>query len=66
MTGTVHAVVTVTIEVRVRPSSPGETLGDLERVAVKEAEGILRNKLPDDFRIVDKPVFSHAIVRRTK
>ncbi|AGH31497.1 hypothetical protein LOKG_00061 [Loktanella phage pCB2051-A] len=62
-TTTVYAVVKVTIEIPVRASSPNETLLELQRVAVKEAEGILRNRLPEEFRIADTPQFSHATVR---
>lgn len=64
-TTSVNAVCTVSLEIFVRSSSPKETLEELQRVALREAEGILRNKLPDDFRVVGKPVFSHAIVRTT-
>lgn len=62
-TTTVYAVVKATIEIPVRGSSPEETLQELQRVSVKEAEGILRNRLPNDFRIVGNPEFSHATVR---
>ena len=65
-TTTVHAVMTVTIEIPVRASEPSETLAELERVSITEAEGILRNRLPPDFRVIGKPEFSHATVRRTK
>lgn len=63
---TVHAVMTVTIEIPVRASSPKETLEELERVSIREAADILRNKLPPDFRVIGSPVFSHATVRRDK
>lgn len=63
---TVHAVMTVMIEIPVRSSSPKETLEELERVAVKEAENILRNSLPTNFRVIGTPQFSHATVRRDK
>lgn len=66
MTTTVHAVMTVNIEIPVRASSPKETLEELERVSLREAEGILRNKLPPDFRVIGKPVFSYATVRSSK
>ena len=65
-TSTVHAVMTVTIEIPVRASSPKETLEELERVSVKEAEGILRNKLPPEFRVIGTPKFEYATVRRCK
>lgn len=63
---TVHAVMTVTIEIFVRASQPSETLAELERVSIKEAEGILRNQLPKEFRVIGKPEFSYATVRRSK
>ena len=63
---TVFAVMAVTIEIPVRASSPKETLEELERVSIREAEGILRNTLPENFRVVGAPVFSHAIVKRDK
>ena len=66
MTSTVHAVMTVTIEIFVRASSPKETLEELERVSIKEAESILRSKLPGDFRVIGKPAFSYATIRSSK
>lgn len=63
MSSTVHAVLKVTIEIPVRGSSPKETLEELERVSIKEAEGILRDRLPSDFRVIGQPKFSHATVR---
>ena len=63
---TVYAVMTATIEIPVRSSSPKETLEELERVSIREAEGILRNNLSEKFRLVGTPVISHAVVRRDK
>lgn len=60
---TVYAVVTATIEIPVRGSSPKETLEELQRISVKEAESILRKHLSPNFRVVGKPEFSHAMVR---
>jgi hypothetical protein len=62
---TVYAVMKVTIEIPVRPSQVGETIEELYRVSKLEAEGILRNKLPDNFRIAGDVVFSHAVVKVT-
>lgn len=63
---TVHAVMTVMIEIPVRASSGGETLDQLEDVSRKEAERILLNKMPQEFRIIGKPQFSYATVRANK
>lgn len=63
---TVHAVMRVTIEVPVRASSSEETLQQMHDMSKKEAEGALRNRLPDDFRVVGPIEFSHATVRVTK
>jgi len=60
---TVYAVVKVTIEIPVRSSSPKESMEELHDVSLREAEEILKSKLTDDFRIVGKPSFSHAIVK---
>ena len=65
MSRTVHAVMKVTIEIPVRASSPNETLAQLEEVSRKEAERILSNKLPPDFRVLGKPEFAYATVRST-
>jgi len=62
-TTSVYAVMKATIEIPVRSSDPKETLEELQRVALSEAEEILRGKLPNDFKIVGKPEFSHAVVR---
>lgn len=63
---TVYAVMKVVIEIPVRASSPKETLEELERVSMKEADRVLREKLPDCFRIIGTPEFSHATVRKNK
>ena len=63
MTATVFAVMTATIEIPVRASSSGETLQQMHDAAQREAEGILRNKLPPEFRVIGKVKFSHAIVK---
>ena len=60
---TVHAVMRVTIEIPVRASSSEETLQQMHDVSKKEAEGALRNRLPDDFRVVGPVEFSYAIVK---
>lgn len=60
---TVFAVMRVTLEIAVRPSSAEETLQQMHDVSIREAEGILRNKLPDECSIVGKVEFSHAIVK---
>ncbi len=62
-TTTVYAVIKATIEIPVRASNPKETLEELQRVALREGEEILRLQLPKDFRLVGKPKFSHATVR---
>jgi hypothetical protein len=56
----------VTIEIPVRASQPSETLAELERISIKEAEGILRSKLPPEFRVIGKPEFSYATIRKMK
>lgn len=61
---TVCAVCRVTIEIPVRSSSPNESLQDLYRVSKQEAEAIIRNKLPDDFRVVGPVEFWHATVKK--
>lgn len=63
---TVYAVMKVTIEIPVRASGAEETLAELHRVSLREAEGILRNRLTDDFRVVGPIEFSHAVVRAAK
>ena len=63
-TPTVFAVMKATIEIPIRPSGAGETLEELFRVSKSEAEGILRNRLGDDFRVLPGSLeFSHAIVK---
>lgn len=62
-TTTVYAVIKETIEIPVRSSSPQETLEELQRVSLKEGEAILRGHLPEKFRLVGNPEFSHAVVR---
>ena len=65
-TSTVYAVMKVMIEIPVRASSPKETLEELERVSMKEADLMLRESLPNCFRVIGAPEFSHATVRRDK
>lgn len=60
---TVYAVMKAAIEIPVQPSNSAETLKQLYEAAKNEAEGILRNKLTNEFRIVGKVEFSHAIVK---
>jgi len=59
---TVHAVMRVTIEIPVRSSSAGETLQQMHDASMREAEGVLRNKLPPDFRVVGPVEFSHCVL----
>jgi len=63
MTSTVHAVMRVMIEVPVRASSPDETLAQLLEAAQREAEGVLRNKLPREFRVCSQVEFAYATIR---
>jgi len=60
---TVFAVMKATIEIPVRCSEAGETLEQMHQAAQREAEGILRNSLPKDFRVVSGVEFSHAVVK---
>lgn len=60
---TVYAVMRVTIEIPVRSSSSKETLDQMLTASRQEAEGILRTKLPNEFRVSGLVEFSHAIVR---
>lgn len=53
----------VTIEIPVRASEPGETLEQMNDAASKEAEGILRNKLGQEFRIAGPVTFSYAVIK---
>lgn len=60
---TVYAVMTATIEIPVRSSSPDETLQQLYDVSKREAEGILANKLGREFHLVQGSIkFHRAIV----
>lgn len=63
---TVYAVMKVTIEIPVRCSEAGETMQQMHDASLREAEGALRNKLPDDFRVAGPIEFSHAIVKVNK
>jgi hypothetical protein len=63
---TVFAVMKVTIEIPVRASGASETLEQMHTAAKSEAEGILRNSLPDNFRVISPVEFSHAIVKGDK
>lgn len=65
-TPTVYAVMTATIEIRVRPSSGAETLEQMHEASKREAEGILRNKLPEGIAVVGPVTFSHAIIKGDK
>lgn len=60
---TVHAVMKVVIEIPVQASNSGKTIEQLYNAAKNEAEGILRNNLPNQFRIVGKVEFSHAFIK---
>lgn len=60
---TVYAVMKVAIEIPVRSSHPGETFEVMHRAAQSEAEGILRNSLPPEFKVAGPVEFSHAIVK---
>lgn len=66
MKATVSAVMKVTIEVPVRSSESGETMEQMYEASKREAEGVLRNKLTIDFRIIGPIEFSHAVVREYK
>ncbi len=59
----VYAVMKVTIEIPVRASSPAETFEQMHQAAQREAEGALRNRLPNDMHVVGKVEFSHAIIK---
>ncbi len=63
---TVYAVMRATIEIPVRASSSEESLQQMHDASKREAEGILRNKLPDDVRVIGPIEFSHAIVKGNK
>lgn len=63
---TVNAVMRVTIEIPVRASQGEEKMEDMLVASQREAEGILRNKLPDDFRVAGPIEFSHCVVRASK
>ena len=60
---TVFAVMTATIEISVRSSESGETFEQMHDVAKREAEGILRNRLPPGCRVIGSVKFSHAVVK---
>lgn len=63
-TPSVYAVMKVTIEIQVRPSSSNENFEQMHTAAKNEAEGILRNSLPPGkFRVLGPAEFSHAIVK---
>ena len=66
MSTTVYAVMKVTIEIPVRASQGAETLDELMRVSQREAEGILRNNLPDKFNVVGPITFDRAVVKADK
>lgn len=63
MPDTVNAVVTLTVEIPVRSSSPNETLAQLKEAAEKEAGRIIDNDLPPRWRAVGTPQFIYATVR---
>lgn len=61
---TVCAVMKVTIEVPVRSSNAGETFHQMYEAARREAEDVLRSRLPSDSLRIAGPIeFSHAIVK---
>lgn len=62
----VYAVMRATVEIPVRSSESGETIAQMYEASKREAEGILRHSLPDDFRLVGQVEFSHAILKESK
>tara|TARA_R110000851_G_scaffold109213_1_gene231372 strand:- start:1349 stop:1540 length:192 start_codon:yes stop_codon:yes gene_type:complete len=63
MSPSVYAVMSATIEVPIRTSSVKETLEELHQASKKEAEEVLRNRLPKDFKVIGSIKFSHAVVK---
>jgi hypothetical protein len=66
MRTTVCAVMRVTVEIPVRSSSAEETCAQLFEASLREAETLLRTKLPSDFLVVGKPEFAYATIKETK
>lgn len=66
MKPTVCAVMKVTIEIPVRASESGETLAQMYEASQREAEGVLRNKLGREFRVIGPVEFSHAVIKELK
>lgn len=58
----VHAVCTCQIKIFVRASNSGETLQQMYDAAQREAEGILRNNLPNNIQVQGAVTFLHAVV----
>ena len=63
---TVYAVMRATIEIPVRASSSEETLAEMHKASMREAEDILRRELPSGIHLVGQVEFSHAIVKGEK
>lgn len=62
---TVFAVMRAAIEIPVQTSGAGETLEQLYEAAKNDAEGIIRCKLPNQFRLIGKVEFSHAVIKES-
>jgi len=62
MSATVHATMRVVVEIPIRPSSTDETMQQMLDASKKEAEGILRNRLPKEFRVAGPVEFVRATV----
>jgi hypothetical protein len=60
---TVFAVMKATIEIPVRSSESGETFEQMHTAAKMEAEGILRNLLTTNVRVIGDVKFLHAVVK---
>lgn len=60
---TVFAVMQCTIEIPVRPSSPGETFEEMYTAAKREAEGILYHRLGQEFKVIGPVEFKKAVIK---
>lgn len=64
---TVYAVMQVTVEIPVQPSSADETFAQMFDAAKREADDILRTHLSlSHFKVVGEPTFIRAVVKDTK
>ena len=66
MKPTVCAVMKVTVEIPMRASDSNETFIQMYEASQREAEGILRNKLGPEFRVIGPVEFSHAVIKELK